>query len=105
VLAETDAPALTPDSLETRRRHQGVPPHFQGEQGDAGAVLHSGVAGDIEGQAGLAHAGAPGDDDEVRALEPGEELVQAGEAGGDVGQALGGFPEEAGAASKYLSST
>jgi hypothetical protein len=67
--------------------------HFKREETDYGPVEHAvgiparaitlgHVIGDVGGKRRLAHGGAPGDDDEVRRLQPAHFLVEIGEAGG-----------------------
>ena len=59
--------------------------HFHAEHRHRQAVVHGGVLGDVEGEGGLAHAGAAGDDDQVTRLQPGGAVVEVVEAGGHAG--------------------
>ena len=60
------------------------------------------IEGDIGGERGLAHARAPGDDDEIGGLQAAHHLVEVVHAAGDAGQAalalpgLGGHVDGAG---------
>ena len=60
--------------------------HFQGEQGNALAVVHGGIFGQGEHERSLTHARSGGDDDEVGGLPPGSEAVEHGEARRYTGQ-------------------
>ena len=74
--------------------------HFQREEADDAAVDRfdmpvgprlaamglGDVVGDVGGERGLAHAGAAGDDDQVRRLQPAHLGVEVFQTGGEAGQ-------------------
>jgi len=57
--------------------------HLHAEDGHAGRPLPGGVDRQGQQEGGLAHAGPPGDDDQVAFLQTAQQLVQVVEAGGD----------------------
>ena len=59
--------------------------HFQAEDGDDGVVIDGRVLGDVDGERGLAHGGAGGDDDELALLQAAGHAVELGEVGGQAG--------------------
>ncbi len=66
--------------------------HFQAEDADGLSLLQRGVLRDVKAEAGLAQAGARGDDDQVGRMEAGGHLVELRETGlepGDQGLAVG----------------
>ena len=68
---------------------------FIAELVDLGLVGLGRVEGDIRGEGGLAHRGAPREDDQIRWVQPAEHIVQIGKAGSDPCQLavplVGGF--------------
>jgi hypothetical protein len=56
--------------------------HFKGKERDGFAVLR-GVAGDVEGQRCLAHAGSCGDDDERAWFQADDDVVEVTEPGSE----------------------
>jgi hypothetical protein len=57
--------------------------HFQREDGHGNPFLDGAELGDVEGKGRFPHAGAAGDDDEIRSLEPRGHLVELRESRGD----------------------
>ncbi len=74
--------------FEAEDRHRR--PRRLGRLDSVGLVLQEPFGGGerhVGRQRRLAHSGPPGDDDQVRALQPADARVEAGEAGGDPGEA------------------
>ena len=69
--------------------------HLQGEDGHRLARLFGHVAGDVQGKGGLAHAGAGGDEDKVRLVQPGDHGVQQLIPGGEPQVILPVLPADA----------
>src|SRR5215210_2773055 len=63
--------------------------HLQGEDADGLVQLDGDVAGDVEGEGGLAHSGPSGEDVEASAQEAGAKAVPIGIAGREPYQGLG----------------
>jgi hypothetical protein len=63
--------------------------HFEGEDADGAPEVEGDVAGDVEGEGGLAHAGPAGDDVEAAGEEAGAEAVPGRIAGGEAAEILG----------------
>src|SRR5688500_13819805 len=63
--------------------------HFEGEDADGPLELDGDVAGEVERQRGLAHAGPSRDDVEPTRQEAGAEPVPAWEAGREPAESLG----------------
>ncbi len=59
--------------------------HLQAEDGHNGAVVDGRILGDVDGQGGLAHRGAGGDDDQLALLQAAGHAVEFGEVGGQAG--------------------
>ena len=57
--------------------------HFQAENRHRHPLLFRHIGGDVQRKAGFAHAGAGGQDHQVRAAKAGQDGVQVGEPGGD----------------------
>ena len=57
--------------------------HFEAEDGHRYLLLHGHAGGDVQCKAGLAHAGAGSQDDEVAAAQTGQDGIQQAEPGGD----------------------
>src|SRR6185436_671920 len=62
--------------------------HLQGEDADGLVQLDRDVAGDVEGERGLAHSRPASDDVEASAQEAGAKAVPLGIAGGEAAQGL-----------------
>src|SRR5713226_3717659 len=62
--------------------------HLEAQHQHPLVVLHPGVLGDVQREGGLAHGGAPRDDDEVARLEARRHPVEIVEAGGEPGDVL-----------------
>ena len=81
LLAEAEAGGIDPGLAGEQPLSELVRGHLDAEEGYPGVLADGGVAGDVEGQAGLADARPGGHDDQVGALEAAQEHVQVGEAG------------------------
>ncbi len=66
--------------------HHLLAAHLQAEDGHPGRVALGRVLGQAEGEAGFAHAGPPGQDDQIALLHAAQGLVQQGEARGHAHQ-------------------
>ena len=60
--------------------------HLQREDAHRPPLADRHVLGDVQGEAGLAHAGAAGDDDQVPLVQPLGDAVEVDEAGRDAGE-------------------
>ena len=60
--------------------------------------MRGGVLGDVEGEGGLAHGGAGGEDEQLAGVEAAGHLVELDEAGAEALDALAGVEEAVGAA-------
>src|SRR5206468_9561351 len=63
--------------------HELLLAHLQAEEPDRAFLAHGGMLGDVQREAGLANAGAGGENDEVAALEARGEGVEVLEPGAD----------------------
>ncbi len=83
--------------------------HLEREDGDGAARLHplpllvgfaqqglGGAEGDLRGERGLAHAGAAGEDQQIRAMQAAGLGIEVAQAGGEAGDAAGGGEGAAG---------
>jgi hypothetical protein len=62
--------------------------HLEREHGDRPLLADADVGGHVQRQRGLPHAGAGGQDQQVRVLKARRQLVEVAIAGGDAGQVL-----------------
>ena len=86
-------PVRTAIEIDARLRakhaeHELLPRHLEREDPDADLALDRGVLRDAERERRLTHRRSPGDDDQIRALEPGGLPIEIGEAGRDAGHHL-----------------
>ena len=91
--AEAEASAVDPGFGGEEANSELLGRHLEGEEGDVGALVDGGVAGDAERERRLPDAGTGADNDEVLALEAAEQVVEVAEAGLDSGKlaAFGGL--------------
>ena len=91
-MAGTHPAEIDPGDGGQKAHHQLLLAHLQGEDHRGNLFLvvgiGAGILGDVQGQGGLAHGGAGGDDDQVARLETGGHVVQIHIAGGDAGDML-----------------
>ena len=80
-----------------------LPAHLQGEEDHGFAGELARVEQDVQGQGGLAHAGAGGQQNQVGLVQAGDGRVHIGQAGGQAGDgAVAGWPARS--AGSYTSS-
>ncbi len=60
--------------------------HFQGKYGAGNIVVYSGVSDNIQGQGRFSHTRACRQNDQIRALKSGRQMIQPGKTRGNAGQ-------------------
>ena len=60
--------------------------HFQGKYGAGNIVVDSGVSNNIQGQGGFSHTRTRRQNDQIRALKSGRQMIQPGKTSGHAGQ-------------------
>ncbi len=91
--AVADALEIDPGARAEEPLDELLGAHFEAEDGDRLLLLDGDVLGDVHGERGLAHAGARGDDEHLRAVQPVGHLVELAVPGGEAGDGASALVE------------